>query len=59
MKTYILMIQVAENSDIGLVIGELSTEDPDNSVKITQTFTYELVDDGSDRFEIQGNKLQV
>lgn len=59
MKTYILMIQVAENSDIGLVIGELSTEDPDNSVKITQTFIYELVDDGSDRFEIQGNKLQV
>jgi len=41
------------------VIGELSTEDPDNSVKITQTFIYELVDDGSDRFEIQGNKLQV
>lgn len=41
------------------MIGELSTEDPDNTVKITQTFTYELIDDGSDRFEIQGNKLQV
>ncbi|XP_052104048.1 protocadherin Fat 4-like isoform X4 [Mytilus californianus] len=51
--------QVAENSVSGVLVGNLTTVDPDNSGQIIQTFTYQLIDDGQGRFEIKGNTLQV
>jgi RHS repeat-associated protein len=46
---------VAENSDVGTVIGELSSIDPD----IGDAHTYTLIDTAGGRFKIVDNKLQV
>lgn len=46
---------VAENSDTGTVIGQLTSLDPDSG----DTHTYELVDDAGGRFQIVGDQLQV
>ena len=46
---------VVENSPMNMVIGTLSTVDPDNS----QTFTYTLLDDVSGRFRLDGAVLKV
>ncbi|CAG2191239.1 unnamed protein product [Mytilus edulis] len=51
--------QVAENSVNDVVVGNLTTIDPDNSGQTIQTFNYQLIDDGQGRFEIKGNTLQV
>ncbi|KYC37634.1 hypothetical protein WA1_39925 [Scytonema hofmannii PCC 7110] len=46
---------VAENSAPGIVIGQLSSTDPDSG----DSYTYTLVDDGGGRFRIVGNELLV
>ncbi|KAL5009032.1 hypothetical protein ScPMuIL_014613 [Solemya velum] len=50
---------VPENSDAGYVIGEFSTEDPDNTVSEVQTFTYVLTDNANGKFKVEGNKLMA
>ncbi|KAH3712077.1 hypothetical protein DPMN_071756 [Dreissena polymorpha] len=50
---------ITENSPEGTLVGELSTEDPDNVKDTKQTFTYTLPDDARGRFKIDGNKLLV
>ncbi|MEH1899398.1 MAG: putative Ig domain-containing protein [Nostoc sp.] len=46
---------VAENSSTGIVIGQLSSVDPDPD----DTYTYILEDNAGGRFRIVGNQLQV
>ncbi|MEH2196766.1 Ig-like domain-containing protein, partial [Nostoc sp.] len=46
---------IAENSPNGMLIGELSSIDPDTS----DSHTYSLVDDAQGRFQIVGNSLKV
>ncbi|WP_048324300.1 CARDB domain-containing protein, partial [Crocosphaera watsonii] len=46
---------IAENSPIDTVIGELETIDVDAS----DTHTYELIDDALGRFKLDNNKIQV
>ncbi len=46
---------IAENSAAGTPVGALSTTDPDTG----DTFTYQLLDDASGRFALDGNLLEV
>jgi len=45
---------VPENSDVGTVVGNLSSTDLDSS-----SFTYSLVTNPGDKFKIEGNQLQT
>ena len=46
---------VAENSEPGTVVGDLTVVDAD----VSDTHSYELVDDAGGRFVIEGNQLKV
>ncbi len=52
---YLTSNTVAENSSTGIVIGQLSSVDPDPD----DTYTYILADNAGGRFRIVGNQLQV
>ncbi|XP_064622227.1 protocadherin Fat 4-like isoform X2 [Lineus longissimus] len=50
---------VKEDAASGTAIGTLAVEDPDNSVKTRQTFTFRLIDTQLDKFAIVGDTLKV
>ena len=52
-------LKVPELSEPGFVIGTLSAEDPDNSVREVQKFVYSLVEDVRGQVEVKGNQLQA
>ena len=50
---------VNENSARGTVVGYLTAVDPDSKDVPRQKFTYSLLDDAGNRFEIDGNAVKV
>ncbi|XP_041351068.1 protocadherin Fat 4-like [Gigantopelta aegis] len=51
--------EVKENSGVDTIIGTLTTQDPDNTNTVTQTFTYTLLNNAENRFKTDGDKLVV
>ena len=51
---------VPENSPENTEVGKLFATDPDNSVTVTQTFTFIIKDNADNRFKlVNGNEIQV
>ena len=51
---------VPENSPENREVGKLFATDPENSVSVTQTFTFIIKDNADNRFKlVNGNEIQV
>lgn len=48
-----------ENSPLDMVVGSLTTSDPDNSHTSRQTFSYKIVDSANGRFKVDGSVVKV